>query len=109
MVCSLTGCSLEDAKRMLEKTGNVIDAVDMLLGEGRDKTAKPKIKKELTEVQKEIEKVRIITKEADDRTIIALDQHASSVSSESQHRHEETALQNTHYQQCQIPSLEEVE
>ena len=106
MICSLTGCSFEDAKRAFEQTGNVVDAVDMLLGEGRDKTIKTMVKKELTEVQKEIEKIRIITKQADDKSLIAFDRHVSSELGETQVHREEKVLQNNCSQQCQIPSLE---
>lgn len=106
MICSLADCSFEDAKKAFEQTGNVVDAVDMLLGKGCDKTVKPKVKKELTDVQKELERIRMITKEADDRTIISLGQHATSVSVEKQDHHVETALQNNCSQKCQIPSLE---
>jgi hypothetical protein len=110
MICSLTGCSEEEAKAAFEETEDVIDAVDRLLEKPVLKSEKfiPKVeKKALSEEQIEIQKVRELMEQMDAKHTISLGQPDCVESSVQQDLPEEMVLQNNCSQQCQLPSLEE--
>lgn len=110
MICSLTGCSEEEAKAAFEETEDVIDAIDRLLEKPVSKSEKyiPKLeKKPLSEEQSEIQKVREVMEQLDSKHTISLGQPDCVESSVQQDLHEEMVLQNNCSQQCQLPSLEE--
>jgi hypothetical protein len=113
IICNLSGCSVEDAKRVFEETKDIVESVDRLL-------VKPKnfyekyipVKKEpvLTPDQIEVKKVRELMKIFDDKRSTSTNQLDCVTQTEKPILHEETVLQNNCFQQCQIPSLvEEVE
>ena len=107
MICAITDCSREDAERVYKKTGNILDAADELMVKFESKFAKyipAKKVAELTEEQKEIQRVRNEMKKFDNFISNRPGHEELSV---QQARLEETAQQNNCSQQCQLPSLEE--
>jgi len=111
MICSLTGCSEDQAKEAYEQTEDTLDAIDLLLEKPVSKSEKyiPKlVKKPLTAEQIEIQKVREVMKQMDDsRSSTSSDQPCYEEQDEQPSPHEEMVLQNNCSQQCQLPSLEE--
>ena len=100
-ICELSGCSKEDALKAWEEFGDVVEAVDNLLpGKVSKKT------KELSEEQHFFKEMRETMKLMDEKTHTNLVSHEPCEQDEQQDHHEETALQNNYFQECQIPSLE---
>jgi len=117
MICSLVGCSEEDATIAYEKMKDVVEAVDMLLARPKcnsDKFVPPfqkKKRQDITAEEEEVESIRITMKafdsEMDIRFSNASNPPAALVSDETQVPLEETALQNNCSQVCRLPLIEE--
>lgn len=114
MICTLTDCSQDTAKRVFEETGDVTLAVDKILFKTE---LPPKKKRVLDEVGSEIEKIRETMKELDkkmderpDSTInqfsTSSSQREREESTETRVLHGGTVLQNNCSLECQIPVLE---
>lgn len=109
-ICDLANCSVEEAKKAYEETGNIIDAVDMLFKVPTVSSSKythSRVPAELTEEQREKKRIREILERFDKEKSTSLNQRVDEGSSVTLVRHGETVLQNNCSQQCQIPSLQE--
>lgn len=109
-VCSLTGCTEEEANRVLNETEDVVEAVDRLLEKGQSKAEeiiKQKRRKLAHTPEEEvIRPIRNMLKEIDEKHSTSLYQPAREAPSETQVPREETVLQNSYFQECQLPSLQ---
>lgn len=105
MICNITDCSREDAERVYKKTGNVVDAIDELMPKVQPKFTMPAKKvKELTDEQKEIQRIRSEMKKFDNFIVNRPGHEELAV--QQAHR-EGTAQRNNCFQQCQLLSPEE--
>lgn len=110
MICSLTGCSEEEAKKAFSQTKDTVDAIDLLLEKPVSKCDKyipKKVIQPLTEEQIEIRKVRDLMEQMDGTKSISLSPPCCVEQDEQLVPHEGMVLQNNCSQQCQLPSLEE--
>ena len=108
MVISLTGCSELEAKHALEKTGyNTVDAVEFILDLNKVFPVLPPRKKPtLDPIQQHLAEVRKVLENFDKERATSAGQHGYAGQVELKDHPEETVLQNSCYQQCQLPSLE---
>ncbi len=110
IICSLTGCTEEDAVQAYDRTEDTVEAVDMLLARPvcvSNKYIESKKKNvELTETQKHIAKIRDVMKKIDENRLISSGQREHEGTDVKLIPHEETVLQNSYSQECQIPVLE---
>ena len=117
LIRSLVGCSEEDARDALNKTGDAVSAIDMLtpqavLPKGETYVRKPGSfrRTDITEDEAYLNNLRT-TMEAMDAEIqekvTASNQPADLPGVVTQTLHEETVQQNSCEQQCQLPSVEE--
>ena len=105
IICELAGCSIEEATKVWEETGDIVESVDRLLP-GKAPLKKPKIISEDQQKFNEIRKLmESMDKKKEESTLLNQPDCVEQV--EQQDHHEEMVLQNNCYQQCQIPSLEE--
>ena len=117
MICSLVGCSEEEARSAYEKTEDVVEAVDLVLARPKcssDRFVPPFQKKkrlDITPEEEEVERIRGTMKAFDsemDRNLTnASNPLAPSLSNETQVHHEETVPQNNCLQVCRLPLIEE--
>ena len=116
LICSLTGCSEEEARLAMESTEDPVDAIDRLtpranMPSGEKYIPKPRTVqlREKTEAEETLSGIRktMETMDADIQKQVTLNQSAGSLLDETHTLHEETALQNSCVQQCQLPSVEE--
>lgn len=114
-ICELAGCSREVAEESYSKTKNVLESVDELLITPPKKYTLPVIEKaEKTAEQLEIERIRHVLEEAEreihekikHKTLTGSNPLGSSESDETTTHLEETALQSSCFQECQLPVLE---
>jgi hypothetical protein len=108
MIVDLAGCSAEDAERVYAQVGNIPDAVDILMPKtvlSADKhIQKLKPKQEVTEEQKWCRTVREVLKTMDDKRSTSVGQREPEERSSNCIPLEETAQQNSCFQECQLPS-----
>jgi len=112
LIASLASCSEEIAKAAYEeKNGDVLLAIDYILfGNSTPVPTKKRKREDITEHEMYLNSLRP-TMENMDKDI---DNHRSTTTnplepvelSETQDLHEETALQSSCFQECQIPSME---
>jgi hypothetical protein len=111
-VCSLTGCTEDEAKRALDLTEDVIEALDLLLEKKPSPTDKyfsgKKRPREVTHEEEIIRPIRSMLKELDEKTTTSLYRPVRGELNETQARHEEKVPQSSCFQECQLPSLESV-
>jgi hypothetical protein len=100
-ICELSGCSKEDAIKAWEEFKDIVEAVDNLLP---GKTSRKR--KELSEEQQFFKEMRETLKKMDEKRQINLVAREPCEQDEKQDHHEEMALQNNCFQECQIPFLE---
>ena len=109
-ICNLTGCSQEDAQKMYEATGDIVEAVDRLMVSTQSAAEKyiqsKKRPKQVTEEEKIIAPYRQYLKELDEKRSTSLSQHGHEGSVEMLDRRAEMVLQNNCSQECQLPSLQ---
>ena len=110
MIVDLAGCSEEDAKRVFQEVGDVVEAVDILMPKSKsaaDKYIKKlKPKSEVTEEQKWCRQVREVLKTLDDKKFTSANQPAPEARSEHCILPEEMVQQNSCFQECQLPALQ---
>ena len=116
-ICSLAGCSEDEARAAYEKTEDVIEAIDLVLvrpvcASDRVVPLPQKRKREdITPEEEEVEKIRTTMRAFDsemDRNLTNSSNPLSPSSTvETQAPHEGTALQNNCLQVCRLPSIEE--
>jgi len=116
LICSVTGCSEEEARHAMESTEDPVDAIDRLtplanMPSGENYIPKPgtlhlRKKTEAEETLAGIRKTMELM-DADIHKQVTSSQSAGSPLDETHILHEETALQNSCVQQCQLPSVEE--
>lgn len=112
-VVNITGCSREDAQRVLSETTDMEEVIDRLYPKPISKSQKfiDKIRpvKVLTKEQEELKKMRDMLKKMDEK------REKGSTSSNQPDcveqvghciPHEEMVQQSNCYQECQLPSLE---
>ncbi len=119
LIISLTGCSEEEARRVLaEVGGDVVDAVDHIVQHVPCPSSKvvppPRKRKreDITPAEEYLNNLRSTMKEVDAniQASIASNQRVGAVSTETPTLHEETVQQNNCSQECHLPSIaEEVE
>lgn len=108
-ICSLTGCSEEEAKRAFDETEDVVEAVDRLLEKkpsAAEKFLNKKRTREVTPEEEIIGPVRKIMKLMDEKISTSLYRPLREELAEMRDRHEETVQQNNYSQECLLPSLE---
>ena len=109
MICSLSGCTQEEAERAFTETEDVIEAVDRLLAKkpsAADKYLSGKKRpREVTPEEQVVSKFRNTLKHFDDLVSTSLYRPAHEGQGETRDPHEETAQQNSYFQECQLPSL----
>jgi hypothetical protein len=108
MIVDLAGCSEEDAKRVYDEVGDVSEAVDILMPKSVHKADtyinKLKPKTEITEEQQWCRYVRGVLKTMDEKKATSAGQPEREERSEHCTLREETAQQNSCFQECQLPS-----
>lgn len=117
LICSLTGCSEEEARLAMETTNDPVDAIDRLtplanMPSGEKYIPKPGTlqNREKTEAEETLSEIRKTMETLDaevDSKRVTSNQNAGSPPDETHILHEETALQNSCVQQCLLPSVEE--
>jgi len=109
-VCILTGCTEEQAKRALDETEDIVEAVDRLLEKKPSPADKyiseKKRPREVSQEEQIIKPIRSMLKELDEKTVTYLSGPSREAPAEKQDHHEETAQQSSYFQECQLPSLE---
>lgn len=112
IICTLTGCTEEEAKQAYDRTEDIIEAVDSLLSKIETKADKyiqaKKRKREVTPEEEIIGPYRKILKEFDERMSTSLNQHGHEGSVEMLDLPEETVPQSNYVQVCppSSPQLE---
>jgi len=116
LICSLTGCTEEEARLAMESTNDPVDAIDRLtplanMPSGEKYITKPGTLhlREKTEAEETLANIRK-TMESMDSEIhskVTSNQTSDSPLGETQSLHEETVQQSSCVQQCQLPSVEE--
>ena len=114
LIITLTGCSEDDARHAYSLKGDTVDAIEYILNKTAPLTSSiglPRKRKrdDMTHDEAEITKIRT-TMESFDTEIsnkLTSNQHAASSEAVKLVPREETALQNSYFQECQIPSVQE--
>lgn len=116
-ICSLAGCSEDDARSAYEKTEDVVEAIDLVLARpvsACDRVVplpKKKKREDITPDEEEVEKIRTTMKAFDSEMVEKMANVSNPPShvlqDETQNHHEETALQNNYSQVCRLPLIEE--
>ena len=117
LICSITGCSDEEARKAMEATEDAIAAIDMIMptGEvpsGQKYISKPKTfcVREKTEAEETLSEIRKTMENLDaqvENKRLTSNQNADLPRDETHTLHEGTALQSNCVQQCLLPSVEE--
>jgi len=112
----MSGCSEEEAQKVLESTNDTVEALDLLipaavLTSGDKYIPKPgtRVVHEKSEVAEELVRIRktMETMDAEIHEKIISNQTAGLPPNETHTLHEETALQSNCVQQCLLPFVEE--
>ena len=117
LICSITGCSEDDARKAMETTNDPVDAIDRLtplanMPSGENYIPKPGSLhlREKTEAEETLANIRktmeTLDSEVESKRVTS-NQNAGSPPDETHTLHEGTALQNSCVQQCLLPSVEE--
>jgi len=108
MIVDLAGCSPEDAKRVYDEVGDITETLHRLIPKSvhsADKYInKLKPNPEISEEQQWCRYVRGVLKTMDDKRSTSADQREPEERSEHCILREETAQQNSCFQECQLPS-----
>lgn len=114
-ICVLASCSREIAEESYAKTQSIVDSVDELLMVPPKKYALPSVEKTTkTPEQIELERIRSVLENAEreiqekikHKTLTGSNPLESSEPAETTDRREETVLQSSCVQECQLPVLE---
>jgi hypothetical protein len=104
-ICSLTGCSEEEANAAYDRTEDVVEAVDLLLAKSKTTPIQKRLR-EITPEEEIIGPIRKLMKKFDEERSTSSGQHGYEGSVEKLDLPEEKALQNNCVQECQIPVQE---
>lgn len=108
-ICSLAGCSREDAEISYARTNSIVDSVDELIAVPKSAIKLPmKRKRDLTPEEEEVTRIRHLMEKAEveiQKNVTASNQRDCAAPSVTQTHHAEMALQNNDFQQCRLPSL----
>jgi len=117
LICSITGCSEDEARKAMESTNDPVDAIDRLtplanMPSGEKYIPKPGSLhiREKTEAEETLAGIRKTMENLDaevDSKRVTSNQNADLPQDETHTLHEGTALQNSCVQQCLLPSVEE--
>ena len=110
IICKLSGCSREDAERVYSETKDIVESVDRLMATTESRYAKyMKVfpKREFTENQLKLASIRKTMEKIDSSLPTCGGPPVQTAQVETHSLPEEKAPQNSCFQQCQIPSLEE--
>jgi hypothetical protein len=117
LICSITGCTEEEARKAMDVTEDAVAAIDLIMptGEvpsGNKYISPPKslCKREKTETEETLSEIRRTMENLDaqvEHKRITSNQTADSPPTETHTLHEGTALQSNCVQQCLLPSVEE--
>jgi len=118
LVCSIAGCSEEQARVALERTGgDAVAAIDSLmpqavLPKGDSYIRKPSaaVRADITEDEAYLNNLRSTMQAMDSEiqnVVVTSNQSSDSPLTETQTHHEETVQQNSYEQRCLLPSVEE--
>lgn len=114
LIISLTGCQEHEARLAYERTEDAVDAVEMIMNQIAplpNQAANPR-KRKRTDITPDEEYVDSLRPTMERMTAnieagITSNQRAASSEDVKQAPHEETVLQNSYLQECQIPSVQE--
>lgn len=116
-ICSLAGCSEDEARLAYEKTEDVIDAIDLVLARpvyASDRVVplpQKRKREDITSEEEEVTRIRTTMKafdsELDEKMSNSSNPLSPSVSDATQVPHAGTALQNNCLQVCRLPLIEE--
>ena len=115
MICSLAECSEEVAREAYSKTQDVLLAVDSILFQTQLPKPLKRKREDITPEEEYLAEVRQIMKNFDEeadkriRNVPTSDLPVCMEEDETPDPLEETALQSSCFQQCQIPSMEGVD
>lgn len=105
VICSLTGCSEEEANQAYDQTQDTVEAVDLLLSKTKT-TPLPKRLREVTPEEHIMGPIRKIMKRLDEDRATSSGQHGYEGSVEKLPHPEEMVQQSNCDQVCQLPSQE---
>ena len=105
VICSLTGCTEDEANEAYDRTEDVVEAVDLLLASGKT-TPMPKRLREITPEEEVIGPIRKLMKRFDEERSTLSNQHGYEGSVETLDLHGEKVPQNNCVQECLIPVQE---
>lgn len=107
IICSLTGCTEEQAKEAYDKTEDTVEAIDLLLGAPKSTTVQFKKRpREVTPEEQIIAPIRKMLKEIDEKRATSSYQRGYEGSVEMLDLHEETAPQSSCVPEYQMPAPE---
>lgn len=110
MICTLTGCTQDEAEKTLNETEDVVEAVDRLLATKPSMADKylseKKRPREVTPEEQIVSKFRSTLQQFDKLVSTSLCQPSHEEQGGRQVLREETVLQNSYSQECQLPSLQ---
>lgn len=104
-ICSLTGCSEQEANEALDRTQDVIEAVDLLLAKPKT-TVVQKRPRQITPEEEVMAPIRKIMKRFDEDRATSSGQHGYEGSVEKLDHPAEMVLQNNCDQECQLLAQE---
>ena len=117
LICSITGCTEEEARKAMESTEDPVTAIDRIMPLGHIPSGEKYIPKpgtlhlrEKTDAEETLANIRKTMETLDaevDSNRVTSNQNAGSPQGETHSLHEGTALQNSCVQQCLLPSVEE--
>ena len=117
LICSVTGCTEDEARRAMEDTEDPIDAIDRLtpvatMPSGGKYVPRPRAleSREKTEAEETLSNIRRTMENLDaevESKRVTSNQNADLPLDERHTLHEGTALQSNCVQQCLLPSVEE--
>ena len=107
IICSLTGCTEEQAREAYDKTEDTVEAIDLLLEAPKSKTANLKKRpREVTPEEQIIAPIRKLLKEIDEKRSTSSYQPGYEGSVEMLDHREEKALQSSYVPEYQPPAQE---
>jgi len=112
MICSLADCTEEVAREAYLKTNDVLLAVDFLLFQTELPTPRKRKREDITPAEEYLAEVRNTMKSFDEETEKRARQTISDLpvcmeEDETPDPHEEMVLQNSCFQECHLPVIEE--
>lgn len=117
LICSITGCTEEEAQKAMDVTEDAVAAIDLIMPTGEVPSGgkyilppKSLCKREKTEAEETLGEIRRTMENLDaevEYKRLTSNRIADLPPSETHTLHEGTALQSNCVQQCLLPSVEE--